>query len=832
MMKKTVFLKDYKPYAAEIHSCQMFFEILSEVVFVTTTLKYSTQDSSLFLDGEKLELLELFINDDNVSPENYSYDESGLRLESLPPTGSITTRVRLDPWSNKQLLGLYQSESLLVTQCEAEGFRRITFFPDRPDVLTKFQVTIKANSSTYPTVLCNGHEYEVLALENGFIQKTFIDPIVKPCYLFALVAGDLEQVQSTFTTTSNRKVDIFLHTQKKNIDKTDFALDALVKAMRWDEEVWGLEYDLDVYHIVATDHFNMGAMENKGLNVFNSQYVLGSKHSATDRDYKNIMAIIAHEYFHNWTGNRVTLRDWFQLSLKEGLTVFREQQFMEDLVGVAQSRIDDLRRLQITQFTEDNSALCHPVRPQSYDAIDNFYTATVYEKGAEVIRVLRHLVGKNQFNLAVRKYLSDFDGKAATIEDWIAVFEEITSQSLQHFMPWYDEAGLLTLKVKHSDTQACVEQSHPSEKTFLLPLKYQWFCPSKGFSQVELHWLSSKEFILSKPTPQSFLLINHQFTCPCQVLNDLSSFDRDKVILSHDDELLVWQLMQDKWFEWIVKKEGQLNAYDGEFFHDLLAKHKANPSLLAALLTMPDFEEVVIKSPIGGVEFSARTGQLRYELAHIGQQFFKSILAQSIGKDFNAELMAQRALFSTSLSYFIMTSQGPQVAMEVMQMDSMTLKVACLEAIALKDRDLICDKILETYFNNYQHDTLALIPYFKAVALYRYSDAREYVEVIITHKLLDIDSPNHVNALLGTLFRQNHRYVHSHRDSLKDWEYWVEFFAKRNSHLGSRLVTAFKLANHWPCDRKEVLLRHINDLLNRVECPQVQENLQRIQKSL
>ena len=829
---ETIYLKDYTSYPAKIEHCVLDVNIEDKAVIVTTSFDFKTSSCELFFDGEDLQLSWVKLDGQLLSESDYQVSDEGLQFHNLPAQGHLSYQVKIDPWSNKQFSGFYHSGDMLVTQCEAQGFRRITFFPDRPDVLTTYEVTITACRETYPVLLSNGNLVSSKTIENNRHVRVFSDPFLKPCYLFAMVAGNLENVKSTFTTASGNQVDLFLHTEKKDLDKTDFALQALSFAMKWDEDVYGLEYDLDTYHIVATKHFNMGAMENKGLNIFNSKYVLGSKSSVTDQDYKNIMAVVAHEYFHNWTGNRVTLRDWFQLSLKEGLTVFREQQFMEDLVGLEQSRIDDVKRLQLAQFTEDSSSFAHPVRPKSYTAIDNFYTATVYEKGAEVIRVLRELVGDEMFNRCVRQYLKQFDGTAATIEDWIGVFETLTKKSLKQFQHWYDQAGLLTLAVERESEKVIVKQKHSCRQPFLIPLKYQWFESDKGFSEVEMTWFDSLEVEFNKPSEHAVLLINHGFTAPCVIENTLSPVELNEVLIRQQDSLLTWQLMQDKWFYWIVDKKGQLDAFDGEFFQGLLDSKKDNPALLASLLQVPSYEFIQTRYNVDPVHYVERTSQLRYELAHIGIDFFKNILAAKLVYDFEPSSISQRALLSQALSYFSFTQHGPSLLEEFSQLPAMTFKVAVLEALSLHKRHDVLDRILETYFSEHKDDELALLPYYRTMALYGGKDSLTQVHFVLQSQQFDDSSPNQVLSLLGTLFSKNHLYVHQEAGSFDYWAQWVKHFDKHNPQVASRLIGLFKTVNNWSDSRQKTILPTVNQLCSSLSHKQTKEMILKIQQGL
>ncbi|MBZ4022817.1 aminopeptidase N [Rhodobacter sp. TJ_12] len=443
-MDGVTLLSDYQPYPFEIEKVSMVFHLAPDATRVRSTLALTPRAGAadVHLDGEELRLVSIAIDGAPLAPEAYRVTETGLTIAAgALPAGpfELQTEVEIAPAKNTALEGLYMSNGMYCTQCEAEGFRKITFYPDRPDVMARFHVRIE---SDLPVLLSNGNP---AAQGAGFAE--WDDPWPKPAYLFALVAGDLRATSGTFTTASGRKVDLNIWVRPGDEARCDFALGALQRSMKWDEQAYGREYDLDLFNIVAVDDFNMGAMENKGLNIFNSKLVLASPETATDLDYERIEAVIAHEYFHNWTGNRITCRDWFQLCLKEGLTVYRDQSFTRDVRLGALKRIDDVASLRARQFREDAGPLAHPPRPSSYREINNFYTATVYEKGAEVVGMLATLLGGEGYRKALDLYFDRHDGQACTIEDWIKVFEDASGRDLSQFKLWYTQAGTPHLSV-------------------------------------------------------------------------------------------------------------------------------------------------------------------------------------------------------------------------------------------------------------------------------------------------------------------------------------------------------------------------------------------------
>lgn len=441
-------LADYQPPAFWIDGTALTFALDEALTRVTARLSVRRNPQSahphLVLDGDELSLMSVHLDGRALSigtaQQQYEVSESRLTVYDVPDQFELQTVVEIQPSRNTALMGLYVSEDILCTQCEAEGFRRITYYLDRPDVLSEFTVTLLADSGRFPVLLCNGNLVET-STDEGKAKVVWHDPWPKPSYLFALVAGKLEFIEDTFTTRSNKKVALRVYTQPHNIDKCDHAMASLIQSMRWDEEVYGREYDLDIFNVVAVDDFNMGAMENKSLNIFNSKYVLAKPETATDADYDGITGVIGHEYFHNWSGNRVTCRDWFQLSLKEGFTVFRDQEFSADVTSRGVKRIEDVNVLRSHQFKEDAGPTAHPVRPDSYVEINNFYTATVYNKGAEVVRMLHGLVGQQGFRKGTDLYFDRFDGQAVTIEDFTHAMEQANGVDLAQFRLWYSQAG-------------------------------------------------------------------------------------------------------------------------------------------------------------------------------------------------------------------------------------------------------------------------------------------------------------------------------------------------------------------------------------------------------
>ncbi|MEX2365340.1 MAG: aminopeptidase N, partial [Pseudohongiellaceae bacterium] len=493
----TVYLKDYQAPQFLVDETHLEFALFEDRTLVTSRLLMRRNSAlkthgPLRLDGREMELLELAIDGVALDADDYEVDSEGLTIATVPAEFELTCRTRINPQDNTSLEGLYKSRLMFCTQCEAEGFRKISYYPDRPDVLSVFTTRVEADSKRYPTLLANGN-----AIAKGVCESdpsrhwvSWHDPFRKPSYLFALVAGDLQSVEDTFTTVSGREIQLRIFVEQKDLGKCEFAMSSLKKAMRWDEEVYGREYDLDIFMIVAVDDFNMGAMENKGLNIFNSSCVLANPETTTDSAFQRIESIVAHEYFHNWSGNRVTCRDWFQLSLKEGFTVYRDSMFSADMGSRTVNRVEDVKLLRTLQFAEDDGPMAHSVRPESYMEISNFYTVTVYEKGAEVVRMQAHLLGPELFRKGTDLYFERFDGKAVTTEDFVATMEEVSGLDLTQFRRWYSQAGTPQLEVSGEyDARArtytlTVKQScpptpgQPVKEPFYIPMAMGLLDPS------------------------------------------------------------------------------------------------------------------------------------------------------------------------------------------------------------------------------------------------------------------------------------------------------------------------------------------------------------------
>jgi aminopeptidase N len=791
----TILLKDYRPSAYLIDEVALAVDLFEERVRVSSRLvcrrnPQAAPEAPLVLQGRDLLLKSLVLDEAALTPDQYRLDGETLIIPAVPERFVLAVETELYPQNNTSLDGLYRSSGNFCTQCEAEGFRKITYFLDRPDVLARYEVTITAEQKRYPVLLANGNLLEAGELPQGRHFACWQDPFPKPSYLFAMVAGNLVRIGDSFVTRSGRRVTLSIYVEAHNRDKCDHAMTSLKKAMLWDEETFGLEYDLDQYMIVAVDDFNMGAMENKGLNVFNSKYVLARPDTATDADYEGIEAVIAHEYFHNWTGNRVTCRDWFQLSLKEGLTVFRDQQFTADQVSAAVKRIHDVRLLRNVQFPEDNGPMAHSVRPDSYMEINNFYTVTIYEKGAEIIRMLHTLLGGELFRQGLALYLTRHDGQAATTDDFLAAMAEVSGRDLVQFKRWYIQAGTPRLMVRG-------DYDH-REQTYVLTLE-QSTPPTPGQPEKEpLHIPvalalldgQGRDMALSCPERQAeaerglFELRGARETIRFRAVREmprlsiLRNFSAPlKVVYECDAEerLFLFQYDQDPFNRW---EAGQCLAsrlvlglaedfrYNRALVLDqrfveacarLLGEESGeSKGLLALLLTLPSEEYLAEQMEVVDVE-----------AIHAARLFARQTLARSLRPlweqayaanrvagpyRYDPELAAQRGLRNLCLAYLLTLEDDAAVEMALAQFvdsDNMTDQLAAFAPLVHSARPERRQAIAD-FYRQWQGDPLVLDKWFAVQATSPLPETLDEVRALMGHPAFQLKNPNKVRALLGS----------------------------------------------------------------------------------
>jgi aminopeptidase N len=744
-----------------------------------TVTRNGDHDRPLRLDGDGLHPLAVRV--DGEARTDWVVDDGTLVLTLDGDAHQVETEVAIQPERNTQLMGLYASGGNLCTQCEAEGFRRITFFPDRPDVLARYRVKMTADKARYPVLLANGDPIASGALEGGRHWAEWHDPFPKPSYLFALVAGDLSENRSTFTTRSGREVRLGIWVREADLPRTDHAMHALKTSMAWDERVYGREYDLDVFNIVAVDDFNFGAMENKGLNIFNSRYILADPDTATDYDYDAVAAVVAHEYFHNWSGNRVTCRDWFQLSLKEGFTVYRDQQFSADQGSAAVKRIEDVRSLRAAQFPEDSGPLAHPVRPESYIEISNFYTATIYNKGAELIRMMATMLGEQDFRAATDLYFDRFDGTAATCEDFVACMEEASGRDLTQFRLWYAQAGTprVTAAIKADETHVTVSLAQdvpstpgqPHKQPMAIPLKLKLFGEDgKALSGEQLVMLDDAraEITFSVTGERPVLSINRGFSAPVIVNTNRSAADLAFLSAHDDDPFARYEAMQQLMLDTLVASVAEGRG-DHAPVIDAVRRTLDDPALDAAfvaeavLLPSESFvgDQMQVVDP--DAIFRAREAlrrDLGRELEGLWREAYDANRANRF--EYSPAAKGARRLKTVALGYIAASGAPDAAALAFAQFegaDNMTDRQGALTTLVggTSDKRIAA---LDIFYNRYSDNALVLDKWFQTQALSSRDDTASVVEELATHRDFTLSNPNRARALIGA-FSVNQRAFHA-----------------------------------------------------------------------
>jgi aminopeptidase N len=774
--------EDYRPPDWLVPQIALDFRLDPERTQVRSRLtveRNGAHDRPLRLDAEALTVLHVKVDGKEVP---YSYEADILTVPLNAGEAEVETLVEIGPRANTQLMGLYESGGILCTQCEAEGFRRITPFPDRPDVLSRYRVRIDAGKAPYPVLLSNGDPVGAGEGEEGRHWAEWHDPFPKPCYLFALVAGDLVANRDSFTTRSGRAVDLGIWVREADLPKTQHAMDSLKASMRWDEEAYGREYDLAVFNIVAVSDFNFGAMENKGLNIFNSRYVLADAETATDADFDAVAGVVAHEYFHNWSGNRITCRDWFQLSLKEGFTVFRDQQFSADMGSEAVKRIEDVRVLRAAQFPEDGGPLAHPVRPESYLEISNFYTATIYNKGAELIRMMHTMLGAESFRAGTDLYFERHDGEAATCEDFVRAMEDGGEIDLTRFRLWYQQAGTpkVTASLDHPPESGRatlrLAQAVPptpgqlAKQPMPIPLRIALFGERSGTkleerlvlleeTETEIHF----EGIGERPV----LSINRGFSAPVIVETDRSGADLAFLSARDDDPVARYEAMQQLMLATLVDavsgREANKNAVV-EAVRETLANQALDPAFVAEAVLLPSEayigDHMLVVDP--DAIRAAREG-LRRRLAEVLEAQWRDAYAANAANRFEYSPAAKgsRRLRTVALNYLMASDaeDAPALAMRQFdEADNMTDRQGALGALT-NSHAPEREAALRGFYDRYRADALVLDKWFTVQALSTRDDALDEVEALARHADFTLSNPNRMRALVGA-FAANQRAFH------------------------------------------------------------------------
>jgi aminopeptidase N len=800
---RAVRLQDYRAPDFRISEIALDFVLepnQTRVTATTNVARAGAANAPLVLNGEHMKLLSVAIDGKTLNASSYKLDEETLTLPDVPDSFKLEVVTEIAPARNTALTGLYVSDGIFCTQCEAEGFRRITYFLDRPDVLARYTTRIEASKTAYPVLLSNGNLIGSGDLPGGRHFATWQDPFPKPCYLFALVAGDLGVLRDEFVTMSGRRVALAIYVEHGNEAKVAYAMDSLKRAMRWDEEAYGREYDLDIFMIVAVSAFNFGAMENKGLNIFNDKLLLASPETATDDDYARIESVVAHEYFHNWTGNRITCRDWFQLSLKEGLTVFRDQNFSADMRSRAVKRIEDVKMLRMRQFQEDGGPLAHPVQPDAYITIDNFYTATVYEKGAEVIGMLHTLVGDEGYRKATDLYFARHDGQAATVEDWVKCFEDANGRDLKQFRLWYAQAGTPVVEAKGSYDAAnrryalTLSQSlaatpgQPSKKPMQIPVRLGFVGQNGralplalegenivGPEERVLELSAAEQTFVFVDVPEDPLLsIGRGFSAPANFKLPLTRQSRAALMARDSDAFNRWEAGQTLARDVLLDMADQAKTQaapstDGIYLdaiREVLARAEDDPAF-AALMLVPPFESelAMARTPVDpDAIHAARTALVRAIATTHGARL--KVLYGKFTQDGafspDAKSAGKRSLRNAALRYLTAADDEPAATLadaHYRAASNMTDMIAGLAALSRMNSPLR-DAAFAHFYDRFRSDPLVLDKWLSLQAGSSLPGTVAGVRALMKHPAFDIKNPNRVRSLVGA-FAGNHLRFHA-----------------------------------------------------------------------
>ncbi|MEQ5972616.1 aminopeptidase N [Serratia liquefaciens] len=840
---------DYRAPDYTITDIDLNFELDAESTRVTAVSKIKRQgtaDAALVLNGEDLTLVNIEI--DGQPWTAYQLQDNKLVIEQLPAQFTMTIVNDIHPAKNTALEGLYLSGEALCTQCEAEGFRHITYYLDRPDVLARFTTRIVADKARYPFLLSNGNRVGQGELEDGRHWVQWQDPFPKPCYLFALVAGDFDVLRDSFTTRSGREVALELFVDRGNLDRADWAMTSLKNSMKWDETRFGLEYDLDIYMIVAVDFFNMGAMENKGLNIFNSKYVLAKAETATDKDYLNIEAVIGHEYFHNWTGNRVTCRDWFQLSLKEGLTVFRDQEFSSDLGSRPVNRIDNVRVMRGAQFAEDASPMAHAIRPDKVIEMNNFYTLTVYEKGSEVIRMMHTLLGEEQFQKGIQLYFERHDGSAATCDDFVQAMEDASNVDLSLFRRWYSQSGtpLLTVRDEY-DAEHYQYRLHVSQKTaptadqpeklpLHIPLDIELYDAQGNVIALQRNGSPINNVLNVTEAEQTFVFdgVSHkpvpsllrEFSAPVKLDYPYSDQQLTFLMQHARNEFARWDAAQSLLATYIklnVAKHQQqqplsLPLHVVDAFRAVLLDEKLDPALAAQILTLPSESEIAelfatIDPEAIAVVHEAIVRCLAKEMADEWLAVYHA--NKTDGYRVEHTDIAKRALRNVCLGYLAFGDEALAdrlVTEQYRQADNMTDSLAALAAAVAAQ--LPCrDALLAAFDERWHQDGLVMDKWFVLQATSPAADVLTKVRGLLKHRSFSLSNPNRTRSLIGGFASANPAAFHAADGS--GYQFLVEILSdlnQRNPQIAARLIEPLIRLKRYDASRQALMRKALEQL--------------------
>ena len=853
----TKYLKEYTPYPFLVATVDLRVELDPANTRVTSRLVMRRNpdavaaQTSLELNGEHLVVASVHLDGRRLADSEYVHDGSLLTIADVPDRFVIEVETVLAPEKNTALEGLYLSSGNYCTQCEAEGFRRITCYPDRPDVMAVFTTTVVGDQQACPVLLSNGNLMDHGVLDNGRHFATWHDPFAKPAYLFALVAGRLVRIEDSFTTMSGRSIDLHIYVEQRNREKCGHAMASLQKAMRWDEQVFGREYDLDTYMIVAVDDFNMGAMENKGLNVFNSKYVLAKPETATDMDYEGIEGVIAHEYFHNWTGNRITCRDWFQLSLKEGLTVFRDQEFSADMGSRAVKRIHDVNVMRSFQFREDSGPMAHPVRPESFVEINNFYTLTVYNKGAEVIRMIHTLLGAAGFRRGMDLYFSRHDGQAVTCDDFVRAMEDANKVDLAQFKLWYSQAGTPELTVhsrynaRAGEYRVTIRQSCPptpeqsEKKPFYMPIGLGLLDAAgrdldlrlkhgKDLQGLVVLEREEQEFCCTGITEKPVLSLLRNFSAPVKVHADLTEQDLAFLMAHDSDGFNRWDAGQQLGLRYLLEEIASF-ARTGQVcvpvlyhraFARIIGDDEADPAFLAAALGLPSEtwigQQLSMMQPdlIFQVRQSFRCQLSREHQAIFLQRYHE--LATDKPYQYTAEDAGRRALRNCCLAYLLSAEPGEEIDRDLLRLgldqyyraDNMTDVSAALGAVVHADRDAGTE-LLRDFYKKWQNDPLVVDKWLMLQAVCILPGTLQRVRDLLSHPAFSMKNPNKVRSLIGAFCSNLHQF---HAADGSGYTFLAERIMELdplNPQIAARLLTPLTQWRHYDANRQLLMKQQL-----------------------
>jgi len=864
---QTKYLKDYRTPDYRVDTVDLTFDLFEDYCLVDASLSCIQNEAAekgnppLVLMGRDLDLEFVKLDGTLLTSDQYQVDDEHLTIPGVPEQFTLETRTRIKPQHNTSLEGLYKSSGMFCTQCEAEGFRKITYFPDRPDVMSRYSTRIIADRERYPVLLSNGNAVDKGDLDSGRHWVRWEDPFYKPAYLFALVAGDLLFIEDSFVTVSGRNVTLRIFVEKENIDKCDHAMRSLKQSMAWDEKVYGREYDLDIFMIVAVNDFNMGAMENKGLNVFNSSYVLANQQTATDGDFEKIQGVIAHEYFHNWTGNRITCRDWFQLSLKEGLTIFRDQQFSSDMTAKTVRRIQNVNLIRTVQFAEDGGPMAHPVRPDAYIEINNFYTITVYYKGAELIRMMYILLGEKRFHMGMDLYFERHDGQAVTTEDFVRSMEDASGFDLKQFRRWYTQAGTPEVTVNtayDSETQTftlSLQQTCPPtpgqdrKEPFHIPVKMGLLDSRGNEIQLKLKDHTStddsvlilnfetgqQQFCFENVSERPVLSIFRDFSAPVKIKYSPTKSDLIFLMRYDTDEFNRWESSQKLMTRVIMQQLDQnitplapddlkkaVSAEVSELadaFRQIISQDDLDKAIIAQMLLLPS--ETFLAEQLETVNVAA---------VHHTREAVRQVLAEKLKETLlevyhscqdsgpfsvDAEAVGKRSLKNVALGYLMSLEDESTLVLcqeQYGKADNMTDEMQALTFLANQNYPGR-DQALTAFSEKWQEDPLVMNIWFTIQATSKLTDIAT-IEHLLSHPRFDIKNPNKIRALIGAFCSANH--INFHVEDGSGYKFLADQIERLNTinpQLAARLLTPLTRWRRYDTSRQPLITSQIKRIL-------------------